>query len=186
MAHHPVSQRHTERFPHAETIGAGHQDNAHSHSGLYQPSGDARGNRDKATYFVGRGTGQNADGHNARFPSQTQRPTATVLVISISAVAPNIPEYDWIVWQHWTDSDGDCRNTRQQVLADESVTPVTFETDRKCRIETGRWYGAFTGKYEEVPEIVDIDRLVPLKNAHNSGGWAWPPTKKNGVRQLPG
>ena len=106
----------------------------------------------------------------ARFPSLTPRPTATVLVISISDVAPNISDYDRVAWKHWTDSEGDCRNTRQQVLADESVMPVTFETDRNCRIETGRWYGAFTGNYEEVPDIVDIDHLVPLKNAHNSGG----------------
>ena len=114
----------------------------------------------------------------ARFPSSTPRPTATVLVISISAASPNIPGYNPVVWKHWTDSDGDCRNTRQRVLVHESVTPVTFETDRKCRIETGCWYGAFTGNYEEVPKIVDIDHLVLLKNAHNSGGWAWPPTKK--------
>ena len=76
------------------------------------------------------------------------------------------------MWKHWIDSDGDCRNTRQQVLAHESLTHVTFETDRKCRIQTGRWYGAFTGHYEEFPEIVDIDNMIPLKNPHNSGRWA--------------
>ena len=58
------------------------------------------------------------------------------------------------------------------------------ETDRKCRVETGCWYGALTGTYEEVLHIVDIDHPVPLKNAHNSGGWTWPATK-NGVSQLP-
>ena len=26
---------------------------------------------------------------------------------------------------------------------------VTFETDRQCRVEAGRWFGAFTGVYVE-------------------------------------
>ena len=38
---------------------------------------------------------------------------------------------------------------------------------------TGRWYGAFTGVYVEDPSDLDIDHLVPLKNAHLSGAWRW-------------
>ena len=55
---------------------------------------------------------------------------------------------------------------------------MTFETDRKCRVETGRWYGVFTGAYFEDPGDVDVDHMVPLKNAHNSGGWTWSPAMK--------
>ena len=47
-----------------------------------------------------------------------------------------------------------------------------------CRVETGRWYGAFTGTYVESPGDLDVDHLVPLKNAHLSGGWRWEPTRK--------
>ena len=50
---------------------------------------------------------------------------------------------------------------------------MTFETDRQCRVETGRWFGAFTGVYVENPGDLDIDHQVPLKNAHLSGGWIW-------------
>ena len=50
---------------------------------------------------------------------------------------------------------------------------MTFETDRKCRVEAGRWYGAFTGGYTGDPGGLDIDHLVTLKNAHLSGGWRW-------------
>ena len=42
----------------------------------------------------------------------------------------------------------------------------------------GRWYGAFTGVYVEAPGDLDIDHLVPLKNAHDSGGWAWSAARK--------
>ena len=48
---------------------------------------------------------------------------------------------------------------------------VTFETDREYRVETGRWYGAFIRAYVDVPADLDVDQLVPLKNAHLSGGW---------------
>ena len=38
---------------------------------------------------------------------------------------------------------------------------------------SGEWFAAFTGTVVDVPGDLDIDHLVPLKNAHNSGGWAW-------------
>ena len=71
------------------------------------------------------------------------------------------------------DEDGDCQDARKEVLISESLIEVTFESARKYRIATGRWYGAFTGTYVEAPGGLDIDHLVPLKNAHDSGGWAW-------------
>ena len=55
---------------------------------------------------------------------------------------------------------------------------VTFETDRKCRVETGQWFGAFTAVYVDDPGDLDIDHIVPLKNAHLSGAWAWNPAMK--------
>ena len=101
-------------------------------------------------------------------------PTATTtLVITVAPIPADIPEYDRRDWKHWTDADGDCQDARQEVLVEESLDEVTFETDRKCRVETGRWYGAFTGVYVEDPGDLDIDHLVPLKNAHLSGAWRW-------------
>ena len=98
---------------------------------------------------------------------------ATTLVITIATVPDDIPEYDRSDWRHWIDEDGDCQDARQESLVAESLVPVIFETDRECRVATGRWYGAFTGVYVEDPSDLDIDHLVPLKNAHLSGGWSW-------------
>ena len=65
--------------------------------------------------------------------------------------------------------DGDCEGARQEALISESLVEVTFESERKCRVAMGRWYGAFAGIYVEAPGDLDIDHLVPLKNAHDSG-----------------
>ena len=98
---------------------------------------------------------------------------ATTLVITVAPIPGGIPEYDRGDWKHWVDADGDCQDARQEVLVEESLDEVTFETDRQCRVESGRWYGAFTGVYVENPGDLDIDHLVPLKNAHLSGAWRW-------------
>ena len=103
---------------------------------------------------------------------------ATTLLIAIAQIQRDIPEYDRSQWKHWTDKDGDCQDARQEVLISESLIEVTFESDRKCRVAVGRWYGAFTGTYLDAPGDLDIDHLVPLKNAHDSGGWAWSGARK--------
>ena len=101
-------------------------------------------------------------------------PQGTVtLTITVAAIPADIPDYDRGDWRHWVDADGDCQDARQEVLVKESLDEVTFETDRQCRVESGRWYGAFTGVYTSDPGDLDIDHLVPLKNAHLSGGWSW-------------
>ena len=105
-------------------------------------------------------------------------PQAAPLTITVAPIRAGIPEYDRSDWWHWIDEDGDCQDARQEVLIAESLDQVTFETDRQCRVESGRWYGAFTGVYTSDPGDLDIDHLVPLKNAHLSGAWAWNPAVK--------
>ena len=110
-------------------------------------------------------------------PPATSTP-ATPLTITVAPIPEDIPEYDRSDWRHWIDEDGDCQDARQEVLIAESLDQVTFETDRKCRIETGRWFGVFDGHHLENVGHVDIDHMVPLRNAHLSGAWAWNPAMK--------
>ena len=110
-------------------------------------------------------------------PPSAARPVTT-LAITVAPIPTDIAEYNRSQWKHWADEDGDCQDARQEVLISESLIEVTFESERKCRVETGRWHGAFTGIYIEAPGDLDIDHLVPLKNAHDSGGWAWSADRK--------
>lgn len=100
------------------------------------------------------------------------------LLITVSGIPGELPSYDRKEWRHWTDEDGDCQNARHEVLIDESRSEVTYKSDRECQVVTGEWFGAFTGKTVLESGDLDIDHLVPLKNAHLSGGWAWSPDQK--------
>ena len=109
----------------------------------------------------------------------TTAPTETnTLVITVAEIPAGIPEYDRDDWKHWTDADGDCKEARQEVLIVESLVPVTFEDDRQCRVESGRWWTPHLGHHLENPRHIDVDHHVPLKNAHLSGGWAWDAERK--------
>ena len=120
-----------------------------------------------------------------RMPNDVQpKPGATIdaallVQLDLLQVAPanTTVKYDRKQWRHWTDDDKDCLNTRHEVLESESLVPVTY-TSSKCAVASGRWLGQFTGKIYESSRSLDVDHMVPLANAHRSGGWAWDSEKK--------
>ena len=114
----------------------------------------------------------------ATVPSTPAATEATTLVITVAEVPVGIPEYSRSEWKHWTDEDGDCQDARQEVLIAESLVEVTYEDDRECRVEWGRWWAPYLSHHLENPRHLDVDHHVPLKNAHLSGGWAWDEERK--------
>lgn len=81
-------------------------------------------------------------------------------------------DYNRNDWGRWTDLDKDCQDTRQEVLIQESlIEPVMDETG--CSVLSGRWFCVFTGKFITDPSLLDIDHLVPLREAHDSGAKDW-------------
>ena len=86
--------------------------------------------------------------------------------------------YSRDAWVHWIDEDGDCQNTRAEVLIVETRQPVTFTSSSNCTVATGEWYDPYTGQSRTLASDVDVDHFVPLANAHVSGGHAWDAAKK--------
>ena len=116
-------------------------------------------------------------------PTLAPNPTVGVDVVSVprlerAEIPASLPAYSRDDWKHWNDVDKDCQDTRAEVLIEESVVPPTFKNKERCRVISGLWEGPYTGQSFTEASDVDIDHLVPLKNAHLSGGWQWDEERK--------
>lgn len=72
----------------------------------------------------------------------------------------------------WIDADGDCRNTRHEVLIAESQVPPTLSASG-CSVVEGQWRSFYDGQVYTASSDVDIDHLVPLAEAWGSGARSW-------------
>ena len=111
-------------------------------------------------------------------PTAEPPPPTLVRQPIVAELAAGIPAYDRNQWRHWGDDDGDCQNTRHEVLIERSRAPVTFKTESQCQVVAGYWIGLYTNMAVASASDLDVDHMVPLKNSHDSGGWAWDAAKK--------
>ena len=76
--------------------------------------------------------------------------------------------YDRDLFDHWVDADGDCRDTRDEVLAAESLVAV-----HGCDVQSGKWRSWYDGAVTRDSTAFDVDHLVALAEAWDSGAKRW-------------
>lgn len=84
--------------------------------------------------------------------------------------------YDRDLFVHWVDKDGDGCDTRYEVLIDEAIrTPYVGSG---CYLTGGAWKSPYDGVITTNPSDLDIDHLVPLAEAWDSGASKWSPKRR--------
>ncbi|WP_218395566.1 HNH endonuclease family protein [Alteromonas lipotrueae] len=81
-------------------------------------------------------------------------------------------------WPHWIDDDGDCQNTRHELLISTSRAAVSFKTEKSCNVLDGEWFDPYSGDVFHDSIALDLDHIVPLKFAHGHGGDKWSREKR--------
>ena len=72
----------------------------------------------------------------------------------------------------WSDLDGDGCDTRAEVLIAESLTPAQVDL-YGCGVVAGDWLSSYDGATITSPGELDVDHVVALKEAWDSGAWQW-------------
>jgi len=105
-------------------------------------------------------------------PSPSPAPASPESELAQLRVAPEGPRtgYDRSLFPQWIDADHDGCDARHEVLIAESVVPA--HVGANCAV-TGQWYSAYDGVTTTDASKFDIDHVVPLAEAWDSGASTW-------------
>jgi hypothetical protein len=119
-------------------------------------------------------------------PKQVPSPTATSerpgwhtlgeLLTLLRVAAESRTGYNRDLFPHWIDADGDGCNTRYEVLIEEAILAPTVGAF--CTLTDGTWKSLYDGLVLTDAANLQIDHLVALAEAWDSGASAWTTSRR--------
>ena len=98
--------------------------------------------------------------------------TASDVLQSIRVEKENPRGYNRGLFRHWLDVDGDGCDAREQVLKRDAIGLAQVDPFR-CAVVEADWISAYDGVKTSDRSTVEIDHVVALKEAWDSGAWGW-------------
>ncbi|MEU5519533.1 HNH endonuclease family protein [Streptomyces sp. NPDC047860] len=111
---------------------------------------------------------------SAALPTPVSAATARSYLASLDVRTENRTGYNRDLFPHWITISGSC-NTRETVLKRDGSN---VSTDSSCYATSGSWYSPYDGATWYAASDVDIDHLVPLAEAWDSGAGAWSTSRR--------
>ncbi|WLW55449.1 HNH endonuclease family protein [Streptomyces sp. SX92] len=106
---------------------------------------------------------------SAALPTPVSAATARTYLASLTVATEDRTGYNRDLFPHWITQSGTC-NTREVVLKRDGTNVVQ---DSACAATSGSWYSVYDGATWTAASDLDIDHLVPLAEAWDSGADAW-------------
>ena len=94
---------------------------------------------------------------------------ATQILQKLPLRSENREGYDRDAFRHWSDLDGNGCDAREDVLRQENLRPQ----GATCWDQRGRWFSVYDGVRTTDPSSFDVDHVVPLAEAWDSGARNW-------------
>lgn len=110
-------------------------------------------------------------------PKGSAARTVAAAVAGVRIARERPAGYSRALFRHWTDDDRNGCSAREDVLIAESSTPA--QVDRfGCKVIAGDWYSPYDGLTHTDPADLDIDHVVALKEAWDSGAHSWTASRR--------
>ncbi|RZB16361.1 HNH endonuclease [Streptomyces sp. F001] len=116
----------------------------------------------------------NAPTASAALPTPVSGATARSYLAQLTVATEDRTGYNRDLFPHWITISGSC-NTRETVLKRDGSGVVT---DSACAATSGSWYSPYDGATWYAASDLDIDHLVPLAEAWDSGADNWTTSKR--------
>ncbi|MGW0991896.1 HNH endonuclease family protein [Streptomyces sp. NPDC002520] len=118
----------------------------------------------------------NSPSASAALPTPVSGATARSYLSQLTVATENRTGYSRSLFPTWITISGTC-NTREWILKRDGSNVVT---DSACVSQSGSWYSPYDGATWTSPADVDIDHLVPLAEAWDSGASKWTTAQRQG------
>lgn len=102
---------------------------------------------------------------------------ATELLATVVVQNEHSGGYSRSLFPHWLDLDRNGCSAREDVLIDESLSKAQVDP-YGCKVIEGDWVSVYDGEETTTPSEFDVDHVVALKEAWDSGAWEWSPTAR--------
>ncbi|MYW20504.1 DUF1524 domain-containing protein [Streptomyces sp. SID2955] len=118
----------------------------------------------------------NSPNASAALPTPVSAATARGYLSQLTVATENRTGYDRDLFPTWITISGSC-NTREWILKRDGSNVVT---DSACAATSGSWYSPYDGATWTAASDLDIDHLVPLAEAWDSGASKWTTAQRQG------
>lgn len=115
---------------------------------------------------------------SAAAAAETARATGQTITLPVRDALEQLPRvaedrtgYQRTAFRQRIDADRDGCDTRKKVPKDEAI--IAPAQGPGCTLTDGEWYSAYDDTYFTDPGKLDIDHLVPLAEAWDSGAYDW-------------
>ncbi|MCD9872666.1 HNH endonuclease family protein [Streptomyces guryensis] len=113
---------------------------------------------------------------SAALPTPVSAATARTYLASLTVAAEDRTGYLRSLFPTWDTISGTC-NTREWILKRDGSNVAT---NSACTATSGSWYSVYDGATWTAASDVDIDHLVPLAEAWDSGASQWTTSEREG------